>query len=98
MEHEQFIDCLSKGQDILRLAKEDDWEGVEEMEPEWGRMVQDCFSQKVSSQNIPEVRGVIKELLSVNEEVIALGQLKSQFLNEKVITFNKGKKAVKAYQ
>lgn len=103
MKKEKFVKCLDKGMEMLAFAKSDEWDDVEAIEPEWSAMLYSCFDEKSnddvsSDQYVADKRALLEELLAINQEIISLGQVKHQFLNEKVFTFTKGKKALRAYQ
>ncbi len=83
--------CVVIGKQMLELANDELWDECEDLEVEWGLAVRHCFeAHDLSKQQI-------RQLLGVNEEIMQLMKNRQNMIKLKLNGFNKGRRAVKAY-
>ena len=76
---------------MLLAAKEGRWDEIDELEAVWRQAIRNCASNNgLSKQRI-------RQLLDMNNEIIGLIQQRRDYIAHELAGFNKGRKAIKAY-
>jgi hypothetical protein len=90
-------DIIEITQQMLIMARENQWQQVVEMEAERRRLVEVCFQRPTSEQDAPDVAAAIGEILRINEEVAELGQQWRGRLGTEIQTHKVGRAASATY-
>ena len=93
-------ELLSLSQSMLSAVEEGDWGKVAEIEPRRQKvlaMVKDQIASRQSDASIEIIAGQMREVLSLNKRMIAIGEKSKAGLLESMSGLAQGRKAVKAY-
>ena len=94
---QQLRDIIELSTEMLKLAHEQEWSQVAELEEKRRLLVMACFRQPTPEQDAPEVAAAIREILVLNQEVTALGKECQQQLGSEMHTNRVGRAAQTAY-
>jgi hypothetical protein len=84
-------------QQMLIMARENQWRQVAEMEARRRLLVQSCFQRPTPEQEASDVVAAIREILRLNEEVAELGQQWRGQLGTEIHAQKVGRAASAAY-
>ncbi|GMQ88683.1 MAG: hypothetical protein BMS9Abin09_0115 [Gammaproteobacteria bacterium] len=93
----QLRDIIELSKDMLSKAQANQWELVADLETRRKALVMRCFQQPTADQDAPEVAAAIKEILSLNQQVTALGQEHQEQIGCDIHTSKVGRNASAAY-
>jgi hypothetical protein len=81
---------------MLDHAKKGDWEGIEQVDQQRKKILQQFFSSNDGSQS-DEVAECVQKMLDLNEQLVQVCELKKTGFGQNLRQINRGKKAKKAY-
>jgi hypothetical protein len=84
-------------QEMLELAKADDWESVIERETQRRNLIENLFRQPLTSELSPTIETCIREVLACDNKVLALGRTALADLGQQLQALAQGRKANLAY-
>jgi hypothetical protein len=88
---------LSISKEMLKRAKNNDWEQVIVLESQRNILILDYFSIPVSNQEALEVSNYINKVLDIDRQLIELGDQDCDHLKSNLQKINHGKHALKLY-
>lgn len=92
-----LVSLRDLGQQMLNSARVGDWDRVTELEAHRQGVIDRLFAQPVPQAIAPQLDTCVQEVLTSNNEVMALAQQKLGRLTEQLKTFSKRRKAQSAY-
>jgi len=95
---QQLGKIIALSQDMLELARENAWERVAELEGQRRTLVMQCFRSPTEKQDTSTMAAVIREILSLNQQLTDLGKAHRQHLGNKLHTNQVGRSAQLAYR
>jgi hypothetical protein len=88
---------ISLSRTMLEKAREESWDDVVILEAKRNELIKLFFIEPIEPTNADTVAGGIQSMISINTDIIALGELKRFDLTQALQNLDQGKKAVKAY-
>ena len=95
---QQLGKIIALSRDMLELARGNAWEGVAELEEQRRALVMQSFHTPAAKQDSATVAAVIREILSLNQQLTDLGKARQECLGGKLRTYRVGRSAQAAYQ
>ncbi len=95
---QQLGKIIALSQDMLELARDNAWERVAELEEARRMLVMQSFHTPTSKQDSATVAAVIREILSLNQQLTDLGKAHRQHLGNELRTNQVGRTAQQAYR
>jgi hypothetical protein len=84
-------------QEMLELAKADDWESVMEREAQRRKLIENLFGQTLPCGLSPAIETCIREVLAYDSKVLALGRMALAGFGQQLQALAQGRKANLAY-
>jgi hypothetical protein len=84
-------------QEMLELAKADDWESVMERETQRRQLIENLFRQPLPCGLSPTIEHCIREVLACDSKVLTLGRTALAGLSQQLQALAQGRKANLAY-
>ena len=94
---EQLQGILRASHELLELARQGEWEAVGEGQRQRQQAVEAFFSEPVPAEISGEVEQGIREILAVDQEVMALGTAARDEVGEAIQSLGQRRKAQTAY-
>jgi hypothetical protein len=94
---QQLEQIIVLSRQMLDRARDSEWARVAELEDQRKQLVARCFQQATSGQDAPEVAASIREILSLNDQITALGSVCRDRLGGEIHTHKVGRSASAAY-
>ncbi len=94
---EQLDEIVRLSKEMLELAEELEWEKIAVLEVRRKQIVMECFQKPAEEQDATEVAAAIREILSLNQQVTALGKQCQSQLGTEIHSHNRGRVATSAY-
>ncbi|TCK18851.1 protein FliT [Thiogranum longum] len=94
---EQLDEIVRLSREMLELAEELEWEKIAVLEVQRKQIVLECFQKPAKQQDAAEVAVVIREILSLNQQVTTLGKQCQTQLGTEIHSHNRGRAATSAY-
>lgn len=99
LKRKQELDSiLAQSRQMLVAAQEGDWKALTEWQSKRQERIRAFFSISPTKAEAEMVNTQIHEILSLNEQLVALANRKRQDLKDEVRGLAKGRKATKTYQ
>lgn len=95
---QQLGEIIALSQDMLELARDNAWERVAELEAQRRTLVMQCFHAPTEKQDSDIVAAVIREILSINQQLTDTGKAHQQYLGNQLRTNQVGRTAQQAYR
>ncbi len=95
--NKQLGKIIAVSRDMLVLAQKNEWERVAELDDQRRTLVMHCFRSPTPEQDASAVAALIREILSLNQQVTDLGKAYRQSLGDKLHTNRVGRTAQVAY-
>jgi len=88
---------LSISEDMLKSARNNDWESVIAMESRRNTMIAEFFATPLSAEETQAVAHYINKVLVIDKQLIELGNLQREHLRENIQKVTHGRHALKVY-
>ncbi len=95
---QQLGKIIALSRDMLELARGNAWERVAELEEQRRALVMQSFHTPAAKQDSATVAAVIREILSLNQQLTDLGKAHQQHLGNQLHTNQVGRTAQQAYR
>ena len=95
---QQLSKIITLSREMLALAEENAWEQVAELDSQRRSLVLQCFQAPTQKQDSAAVAAVIREVLSLNQQVSEMGKAFRQQLGNEIHTNQVGRTARLAYR
>ncbi|NOU22546.1 MAG: flagellar protein FliT [Methyloglobulus sp.] len=90
-------DLMSLSRKMLEKAREKSWDDVIVLEAERSKQLRLFFLERVQQEHVAAVKAAAELMISMDNEITELGELKRLDLAQALQNLGQGKKAVKAY-
>lgn len=90
-------DLMSLSRKMLEKAREKSWDDVIVLEAERSKQIRLFFLERVQQEHVAAVKAAAELMISMDNEITELGELKRLDLAQALQNLGQGKKAVKAY-
>ena len=99
LKRKQELDSiLAQSRQMLVAAQEGDWEALTEWQNKRQERIRAFFRIAPARSEADMISAQIREILSLNEQLVALANRRRQDLKDEIRGLAKGRKATKAYQ
>ena len=88
---------LEAGRHMLDCANAGDWESVDELQAQCHELSKDIFSGPVCANETAAAAAAIRELLSINESIVALGGNAREVCLKNAGSLKHSREAIKEY-
>jgi len=94
---QKLSEILTISQTMLAHARRGEWPELTQIEKRRGKLLEDFFSQTITPEMASIIEEVIRQVMDVDKEVIALGEEMQKQMGKDLREIGKGKTATRAY-